>query len=291
MKTWLSVLAGAVLLLMACPETAAQNSSLLQEKKPRRIVSLSPHITELVFATGAGDLLVGTVEYSDYPEQALVVARIGDAFRIDLEKLAALRPDLILAWPGGNPQTMIVALRRDGYEVLELSASGLGSVAVQLRRIGQITGHTGRADEQADRYLARVEELRAKNSQKTPIRVFYQISAKPLFTVGRKQVISEVVSLCGGMNIFDDLNSLAPVVSMESVLLRNPQVILSGETGSENPLDIWLAFPAVAAVRQENLFLLDASLLARPGLRLADGAAQVCLLLDQARRKIADSPS
>ncbi|MCZ6560353.1 MAG: cobalamin-binding protein [Gammaproteobacteria bacterium] len=289
MKTWLSVLAGTAFMLIACPETAARNGSPPQEKKPQRIVALSPHITELVFAAGAGDLLVGTVEYSDYPAQALAVARIGDAFRIDLEKLAALHPDLILAWPGGNPQTMIDALRGDGYEVVELSASGLGSVADQLRRIGQITGHAKRADEEADRYLAKVDRLRDGNSQKPLLRVFYQISARPLFTIGRKQIISEVVALCGGINIFADLDNLAPVVSMESVLLRNPQVILSGETGSGNPLDIWLAFPAVAAVRQENLFLLDASLLARPGLRLADGAAQVCRLLDQARQKIAHS--
>ena len=144
-----------------------------------------------------------------------------------------------------------------------------------------------RAGRAADLYLAKVGRLRVENLQKPPIRVFYQVAQRPLFTIGRKQVISEVVSLCGGINIFADLDSLAPVVSMETVLLRNPQVILSARTGSANPLDIWLDYPAVAAVRLENLYLVDASLLARAGLRLADGAAQVCRLLDQARRKIA----
>ena len=287
MKTLLSVLVGAILLAISSPEAVAQVLQPAEYEKPIRIVALSPHLAELVFAVGAGDLLVGTVEYSDYPPQALSVARIGDAFRIDSEKLAALRPDLILVWSGGNPRSLIDALRRDGYRVVELAATGLGSVADQLLRIGEITGHEERAGRAADRYLANVERLRVENLRKPPIRVFYQITERPLFTIGRKQVISEVISLCGGINIFSDLDSLAPVVSMEAVLLRNPQVILSAETGSGNPLDIWLDYSAVAAVRLENLFLVDASLLARAGLRLADGAAQVCRLLDQARRKIA----
>ncbi len=278
---------GAVLLAISSVETTAQVRQPEVFENPERIVTLSPHLAELVFAVGAGDLLVGTVEYSDYPPQASSIARIGDAFRIDSEKLAALRPDLILAWPGGNPQPMIDGLRDDGYEVLELAATGLESVAIQLRRIGDITGHADRAGRAADLYLAKVDRLRVENLQKPPIRVFYQVAARPLFTIGRKQVISEVLSLCGGMNIFADLDSLAPVVSMETVLLRNPQVILSARTGSANPLDIWLDYPAVAAVRLENLYLVDASLLARAGLRLADGAAQVCGLLDRARRKIA----
>ncbi|MCH7892981.1 MAG: cobalamin-binding protein [Proteobacteria bacterium] len=286
MKTLPSVLLGAVLLAISSVETTAQVRQPAVFENPERIVTLSPHLAELVFAAGAGDLLVGTVEYSDYPPQASSIARIGDAFRIDSEKLAALGPDLILAWPGGNPQTLIDGLRNDGYQVLELAATGLESVAIQLRRIGELTGHADRAGRAADLYLAKVDRLRVENLRKPPIRVFYQVAQRPLFTVGRKQVISEVVSLCGGINIFADLDSLAPVVSMEAVLLRNPQVILSARTASANPLDIWLDYPAVAAVRLENLYLVDASLLARAGLRLADGAAQVCRLLDQARRKI-----
>lgn len=286
MKTLPSVLLGAVLLAISSVETTAQVRQPAVFENPERIVTLSPHLAELVFAAGAGDLLVGTVEYSDYPPQASSIARIGDAFRIDSEKLAALGPDLILAWPGGNPQPLIDGLRNDGYEVLELAATGLESVAIQLRRIGELTGHADRAGRAADLYLAKVDRLRVENLRKPPIRVFYQVAQRPLFTVGRKQVISEVVSLCGGINIFADLDSLAPVVSMEAVLLRNPQVILSARTASANPLDIWLDYPAVAAVRLENLYLVDASLLARAGLRLADGAAQVCRLLDQARRKI-----
>ena len=286
MKTLPSVLLGAVLLAISSVETTAQVRQPAVFENPERIVTLSPHLAELVFAAGAGDLLVGTVEYSDYPPQASSIARIGDAFRIDSEKLAALGPDLILAWPGGNPQSLIDGLRNDGYQVLELAATGLESVAIQLRRIGELTGHADRAGRAADLYLAKVDRLRVENLQKPPIRVFYQVAQRPLFTIGRKQVISEVVSLCGGINIFADLDSLAPVVSMETVLLRNPQVILSARTASANPLDIWLDYPAVAAVRLENLYLVDASLLARAGLRLADGAAQVCRLLDQARRKI-----
>ncbi len=253
MKTLPSVLLGAVLLAISSVETTAQVRQPAVFENPERIVTLSPHLAELVFAAGAGDLLVGTVEYSDYPPQASSIARIGDAFRIDSEKLAALHPDLILAWPGGNPQPLIDGLRDDGYEVLELAATGLESVAIQLRRIGDITGHADRAGRAADLYLAKVDRLRVENLQKPPIRVFYQVAERPLFTIGRKQVISEVVSLCGGMNIFADLDSLAPVVSMETVLLRNPQVILSARTGSANPLDIWLDYPAVAAVRLENL--------------------------------------
>ena len=290
MKAGRCVAAGLLMLTFAgCEHRQKEKIKSPQAGPPQRIVTLAPHLAELVFVAGAGDLLVGTVEYSDHPDQANDVPRIGDAYRVDAEMLATLNPDLLLAWSGGNPDSLLQFLRQDGYRVIELGVDGIESVAVQLRLIGKLTERTEQAERAAVDYLASIDELRATNVNKPIVSVFYQISARPLFTVGGQQIISEVISLCGGKNIFSDLDTLAPAVSMESVLLRNPQVILAGSVGDSNPLEYWHNYPQMLAVSLGNLFILDSELLGRAGPRLADGAAQVCHALDLARGNLAEA--
>ncbi len=253
------------------------------EPATERIVSLAPHLTELVFTVGAGERLVGVVEYSDRPEAALRIPRIGDSFRLDLERVAELDPDLVLAWESGNPKVMVEQLRELGYRVETLGGAGLAGVSADLVRVGELVGQEARARREAQQYLARVDALRKRYRSAPALRVFYEISPRPLYTVNGDHVISEVIGLCGGRNVFFDLGQLAPAVSLESVLERDPEVILVGAP-MPAALDEWRRWPRLAATRHENIFLVDANLLARATPRIVDGVEQVCELLDRARK-------
>lgn len=254
-----------------------------------RIVTLSPHLAELAYAAGAGDRLVGTVEWSDYPAQAAGLPRIGDAFRVDLEALAALSPDLVLAWKGGNPDHLLEALEQRGYRVVALAPRRLDDIGEQLARIGRLAGSAEIAEAAAARYRQRLAALRDAQAGKRPVSVFYQVSWRPLYTVGGRQLISEIIALCGGRNIFAELGALAPSVGMEAVIARNPEVILASEVQRED-LEEWRRWPAVEAVARGNLFSVDGDLVARASPRVLEGAAQVCAALDRARRAEAPAP-
>ena len=248
-----------------------------------RIVSLAPHLSELVFEAGAGDALVGAVEYSDHPAAARAVPRIGDAFRVDRERLAALDPDLVLAWEGGTASEVVSQLRADGYRVELLAAYEPEDVAAVLVRIGELAGTEATADPKAEAYLAEVGALRARHSGSEPVRVFYQVAVRPLYTVNDRQMIGRVLALCGGRTVFAELGALSPVVSHEAVLAADPEVILTAAPRGAEALEGWRRYPGLAAVRHGALHALDPDTLVRPTLRLAAGIRAVCEALEAAR--------
>lgn len=250
-----------------------------------RVVALAPHLAELAWAAGAGDLLVGAVAWSDYPPPVRALPRVGDAFSIDDERVAALAPDLVLAWSGGTPPAVIERLRGRGFRVEALASGGLEDVADHLRAIGRWTGRDAIAQAAADEFLAGLGALARAREGREPVRVFYQISADPLYTVGGDQVITRILELCGGRNIFADLESLAAVVDVEAVVARDPQVILAA-AGAGEGLARWHAWKGLAAVRHGNLFRVDGDLVSRPSPRLLEGARAVCGHLDSARARI-----
>jgi iron complex transport system substrate-binding protein len=258
----------------------------------RRIVTLSPHLTEIAFAAGAGDQLVGVVEYSDYPEAAKHIARIGDNRALDLERIAALKPDLILAWRHGNAETQLEALRALGIPIYLSAPRSVDDVATTLTRLGRLFGTEVQADRAAADYRARIAALRARYARARPVSVFYQVWDDPLMTLNGNHWISDVIALCGGRNVFAQAEPLVPTVSTEAVVAANPDAILTADAGatpSDSPtpgLKRWQAWPALTAVAQGNLFVLDGDLIDRPTPRLADGAALVCADLERARRKL-----
>jgi len=247
-----------------------------------RIVTLAPHLAELVHAAGAGERLVGTVEWTDYPPAAAELPRIGDAFRLDLEALAALAPDLVLAWKGGNPDHLLQQLELSGYRVVALAPERLEDIGAQLLEIGRLAGSEQVASAAAARYRAELETLRRQQAGKARLEVFYQVSWRPLYTVGGRQLISELIALCGGRNIFDDLGALAPAVGIEAVIARNPQVILASDA-QRAELEQWRRWPGIEAVARGNLYTVDGDLVVRASPRILAGAAQVCEALDRAR--------
>ena len=216
------VLVGVLLCSCDRPQSPAPDDSL-------RIVTLAPHLTELVFAAGAGEHLVGVSAYSDYPPEALEIAVVSDAFTVDQEQLAVLAPTLILAWDGGNPQSLIDELSASGYRVEAIRTHGLSDIPAAVERIGELAAREPEAAEVARELRQGIADLRERYSQSSPVSVFYQVSSRPLYTVGGSHYISDIITLCGGRNVFEDLGELALAVSVEAVIDRNPDVLLAAD--------------------------------------------------------------
>jgi len=258
----------------------------------QRIVSLAPHLTELVFAAGAGDKLVGAVSYSDYPEAAKRIPRIGDNRALDLERIVALKPDLILVWRHANAQQQLDTLRALHIPLYLSAPSKVDEVATTLEKFGTLFASETVARQAARDYRGKIAVLRARYAQQTPVSVFYQVWDRPLMTLNDDHWISDTLTLCGGRNVFGQLAPLVPTVSTEAVVASNPDVIMTSGAGATRSsealpkLDRWLAWPKLTAVAHGNLFMIDGDLIDRPTPRLADGAAELCKDLDIARQRL-----
>jgi len=253
----------------------------------RRIVTLAPHATEMLYAAGAGDRLVGTVEYSDYPPAAKKVPRVGSYDRFDLEAISALKPDLVIAWETGNPAAPVEKIRALGLTVYASQPNRMEDVAGQLERLGQLAGTEAVANQAAERFRQRLAGLRAGNAGKPKVRVFYQIWKAPLMTVGGPQIITSAIELCGGENVFGKLAQMAPTVSVEAVLEADPEAIVATGMGDARPewLDDWNKWTRMTAVKRGNLFHIHPDLMQRHTPRILDGAEQLCADLDIARSR------
>jgi iron complex transport system substrate-binding protein len=258
--------------------------------KPPRMLSLAPGLTELAFAAGAGGLLVGTVEYSDYPEAAKAVPRVGDAWRVDLERVLALRPDMVLAWPTGTPAATIAQLRQLGLHVVEVPTQRLADVPTALRQLGRLAGTRQAAEQAARAFEERVARQRAIYASRAPLTVFIEIDDEPVYTVNGRHVISEIVELCGGRNVFAQLPQLAPPIATEAVLAADPQVIVTTDDTIADPAALWRQWPRLRAVQAGTVYSLSSDLVTRASPRLADGVEVTCRALDRAREVYRQRP-
>lgn len=247
-----------------------------------RIVSLAPHATELLFAAGAGAYVVGVSDYSDYPPAAAKLPSVGSSSALDIERIATLKPDLVVAWSSGNSASQLARLRALGIPVFESEPRRLDAIASSLQRLGQLAGVPDRGAAAANAFNTRLAQLTTTYQQRPPVRVFYQIWQKPLMTLNGSHMVSSVIRLCGGENVFSQLPQLAPTVSTEAVLSANPEVIFAADGGTTADSG-WRRFPKLAAVAGDNLFALTPNWMSRPGPRILDGAAELCQKLDQAR--------
>jgi iron complex transport system substrate-binding protein len=270
-----------LLLVAAMPAGAAERL---------RIVSLAPSLTEIAYAAGAGAALVGTVEYSDYPAEARSLPRVGDGWSVDVERVLALRPDVVLAWSSGTPQATIERLESVGLRVVTVPTFRLADVPAALRLVGRLAGTPAVAESAARRFDDEVDRLRRQHAGVSVLTVFIQIDDQPLFTVGGRHVLSEVVELCGGRNVFAGLAQVAPQVDVEAVLARDPQVILSTDDTVADPVALWRRWPQLESVRAATIYSLPSDLVARATPRLAQGVAATCSALDDARRRLAPRP-
>ena len=253
----------------------------------RRIVTLAPHSAESLYAAGAGAYLVGTVDYSDYPPEAKKVPRIGAYSRVDLEAIAALKPDLVIAWQSGNASAQVDKLEKLGLTVFITQPNRMEDIATHLEQLGKLAATDATAHAAAERFRERLAELRKANAGKPTVRVFYQIWKAPLMTVGGQQIITDAIRLCGGENVFGQLSQMAPTVSVEAVLEANPEAIVATGMGDARPewLHDWDKWTRMTAVNRGNLFHINPDIMQRHTPRILDGTEKLCRLLDTARSR------
>ena len=268
--------------------TDAQGHQVSLSRPAVRIISLAPHATEMLYAAGAGPQVVAAVDYSDYPEAARLLPRVGGYSRLDMEAILALKPDLLVAWSSGNPPDAVARLQELGIPVYYTEPRRLGDIPRDILQLGRLSGHEAAAAAEATRLQARVRLLRDEYSRRRPVRVFYQIWADPLMTVNGEHLISEVINLCGGVNIFAQQSGLAPKVGVEAVLEARPDAIIASGMAAERPewLDDWRRWDRLPAVRYNALYTIHPDLIQRQGPRIVDGAAVMCRYLDETRKRM-----
>ena len=283
---WLVVASSAV--VAADPEIQLEDSlgrKLVLSQPAMRVVSLAPHLTEVVFAAGAGDQLVGAVAYSDYPEAAQAVPRVGSYDNVSVESLVALNPDLVLAWYSGNGPELIKRVESLGLKVFVFESKTMESVAESLRVVGTLTGNETTAAAAADAFLQQLSHLRDTYSTRQEISMYYQIWDEPLMTLNGDHLISDVVKLCGGRNVFADSPVLVSRISVESVIRADPQVIIASGMGEARPewLDDWRKWTSMTAVKNKQLYFVPPDVLQRHTPRIIEGATLMCEKLQLAR--------
>jgi iron complex transport system substrate-binding protein len=251
----------------------------------RRIVSLSPHLTELLYAAGAGARLVGAVEYSDFPPAARALPRVGNDAAINLEAVLALKPDLVVAWPNAGSGPSIERIAGFGIAVFRSEPRELEDIARTIESLGKLSGSSAEAVRVAARFRARAAALERRYAHRPPVRVLYQIWNRPLVTVNGEHLISKVIRLCGGENVFARLPLLAPEIDREAVLRADPQVIVASGSDYRHPdwLLEWKSFPGLSAAAAGHLYAIAPDLIQRHTPRILDGAEQLCAFLERAR--------
>ena len=280
------------LALLALLSGACSNEQQIPDETnapAQRVVTFAPHLAEIVFAVGAGESLVGVSAWSDFPEAVRDLPLVGDAFTVDQEQLSLLQPDLVLVWQSGMPAHTVDELRARGFRVESVRTRSLGDIVAAMRRIGTLTGHNELAETAAGEFSQVLDTLRERHREAAPIDVFFQISSRPLYTVNREHFISEIIDICGGRNIFDDLEGFAPSVDIEAVLDRDPDVMLAGANVGDDAFMEWARWPDLAANRYNNKFLLPDETIGRPSPRLALAAQSVCSALEVARSNKRDA--
>lgn len=242
-----------------------------------RVVSLAPSMTEVVLELGADDLLVGLLDGGERPARLAEVPSVGRYGQLDMERLLALEPDLLLLWPGSVPPAQRDQLRRLGIDTFSGEPQDLNQLIEQIEAIAVRLGRAERGRVYADALRQRLAALRERYRREPPLRVFYQVWDKPLYTLGGRQIVSDALVVCGARNVFDDLPQPAPQVSVESVLVRDPQVIVAGDSAQ---LAGWKAWPSLSAVAGKRLLVVPDKGLERPSGQMIEATARLCALLD-----------
>jgi iron complex transport system substrate-binding protein len=251
----------------------------------KRIVSLMPHATELLFEVGAGESIVGAVQYSDYPEAAKSIPRVGGYSALNIEAIVALEPDLLIAWPEGNRNRELDRLKALGLPILVSDPREFKDIANALFVYGKITGKDKQAAVAIDAFNKKLTYLRTTYSHQEKVSVFYQVWNAPLMTQNGNTFISHAIEVCGGVNIFAELPMTNPQVSIESILVQNPKIIVASGMGQARPewLDDWRQYTTLQAVEHNQLYHIAPELFQRPSSRFLLGTEQLCAAIQKAR--------
>jgi iron complex transport system substrate-binding protein len=256
------------------------------QKPALRVIAMAPHVTELLFAAGGGERIVGAVAYSDFPEAAKRIPQIGSNRQVDMERVLAMKPDLIVIWMHGSSERQIEQLRVLGIPMFHSEPRKLGDIADSLDKMGKLMGTEAVSTPASAALRKQLTALATQYANRPKVRMFYQVWDKPLYTLSGSHIVSDAVRLCGGENIFEKMTITAPVVSIESVLKEDPEAIFStGERSlDDGGVNIWKPYTSMTAVKRGNLFRLDGNLLNRAGPRMIPGTAALCEKIEEARK-------
>lgn len=248
----------------------------------KRIISLAPHTTELLFAAGAGKNIIGVSSFSDFPPEASRITSVGSSTQLDIERIVSLRPDLVVAWKSGNSARQIARLRQLGIAVFESEPQTLDQIASSIERLAVLAGTEEAAGTAAAAFRQQLNSLRTQYQQRSSVSVFYQVWSKPLMTLNGSHLVSQVLHMCGGKNSFAQLPQIAPTITTESVVRANPEVIFVSDESTDT-IKRWQQFVNLTAVKRNNIFNINSTLMNRAGPRILSGAKQLCENLEQAR--------
>ena len=276
-------------LLCNVPNSEIKRSEIdsleVKSASAKRIIALSPHSVELLFAIGAGDRIIATLEYADYPEAALKIPRIGNFTGIQIEKVVELQPDLIIAWKSGNKATDLAKLESLGFTIFYSHPQNIQGIAAELAHLGELTGLVEQAQPVIDAMNKKHHLIKQRYQDKNLIRVFYQLWHDPLRTIGPNNWTDALIADCQGKNVFDDGSTAYPVIALENVINKNPEVIIiPHHSGNENSKkQIWESWDNIHAVKHQNIFTINGDLIHRFTPRALDGLDLLCKAIDKAR--------
>lgn len=260
-------------------------TATLQAKPAQRIVALSPHLVEQLYSLGVGDRIVGTTDHADYPEAAKNIPRVGNYAHLQIEKILALKPDLVLAWTDGNPPADLTKLRQLGLTLVDSNPLQLTDIAKELRLLGQLTGAEAEAEQQARLMEQGLEELEKNYAGKTKVTVFYELWQQPLSTVAQQAWPQQQLELCGAANPFANAIGDYPQVSLEHVIASQPQLIIQPVSVNEpRALLDWSNWPAIPAVKYQQFSQPNSDLVHRTTSRMLQGVRQLCADIDKTRQ-------
>ncbi|URQ98182.1 cobalamin-binding protein [Pseudoalteromonas sp. SCSIO 43095] len=256
--------------------------------RPLRIVALAPHIVENLYAIGAGDLIVGTLDYADYPQEATKIERIGGYNGISIEKLLMLKPDMVIAWKNGNQAEDLAQIKRLGIELYLSDPRFIEGVASEILKLGQLTGHIEQSKQVAETFTAKLNAIKVTQKDKTTLTGFYQLWPEPMMTVSKNTWINQLIETCQVTNVFANSDTDYPQISIENVIVTKPQVIIIPDEKSKRvmPTVNWQQWPEIPAVKYEQFISVNADLLHRFTPRMLDGLAQMCDKVDISREFI-----
>ena len=255
------------------------------------IISLSPGATELLFAAGAGDRVMAVDQHSDFPAAVKQLPNVGGYPNVNVEAILAMKPDLVVVWTGGNSPKVIEQLESLGISTFHIDVVDFADIAQAIRLLGQVAGTEKAAERVVSDFTNRLHTLHSDYGHREPVSVFFEIWRSPLMTVGNGLVIDDVISLCGGRNIYGDVSGRIPKIGVESLITRDPQVIIGSDPKGDTPqtrkalLDYWSQWQSLQAVQRQQLFSLPSDLIARPTPRILEGAEMICRQLQVVRSK------
>jgi iron complex transport system substrate-binding protein len=265
-------------------ETCVKNpdgSHFCLSQPAQRIISLAPHLTEMVFAVGAGEQLVGVVDHSDFPPAARTLPSLGNYNQPDMEMLLSLRPDLVLVWQSGASPAVLDTLQRLGIKVWVSRGEHIADISVELRSIGLLSGHTAKGAREAENFAHELHALTQARESARKVRGFYQIWPQPLITISNRHFIAEAMQHCGIENIVGTSSSLTPTWSVEAVLRARPELIMTSPPARD--FESWSRWTDLPAVKNNALVILPPDVLMRPAPRVLEGIRALCTAADRVR--------